>query len=89
MQTTMTDNKFNIVWNKINNTACEILEPTKQDEEKLKEQLLSFPPEFIEKIRSCLPGSLEKIFCSFQRKLLSAEKKTAGAFCLFRRLNCF
>lgn len=62
MQITMTDNKFNIVWNKINNTACEILEPTKQDEEKLKEQLLSFPPEFIEKIRSCLPGSLEKNF---------------------------
>ena len=75
IQTTMTDSKFNIVWNKINNTSCNIQEPTKQDEEKLKEQFLSFPPEFIEKIRSCLPGSLEKNFLFFSAEITVRGKE--------------
>lgn len=74
-QTTMTDSKFNIVWNKINNTSCDIQEPTKQDEENLKERFLSFPPEFIEKIRSCLPASSEKNFLFFSTEITVRGKE--------------
>ena len=68
-QMTMTDLKFNIVWNKLMANACtkQTEEPSEKALDQIKDQMLSFSPQFIDNLKKCLPSKETKqfLFLSF------------------------
>ncbi|MBO4643566.1 MAG: hypothetical protein J5716_03035 [Alphaproteobacteria bacterium] len=62
MQTTVTDTKMNIAWQKISGTACEKREIkfSDQDMKRLQRKTFALPKDFIESLQICRPAKAEK-----------------------------
>ena len=62
METTVTDTKLNIAWQKISGTACEKrnIKFSDQDMEKIQRKTFALPAGFIESLQVCRPAKAEK-----------------------------
>ena len=68
VQTTMTDSRFNVTWNKIKATACETEEKQPEAEEvnALQAKMNNFSDGFLENLKNCRPASESKNFLMFK-----------------------
>lgn len=76
-ETTMTDSKFNVIWNKIRSNSCEeeVSEPTEEEVRELGENMDSLSETFAQNLKSCTPYTETKTLMFFSEEVTVAGKQ--------------